>query len=407
MSNAQQAGGQGAMKWLAAAGGGLLLVVVGGILAIVVVAGVIVANMSSSAGGAASILAIDNSGTKLLSGNSCTADTALDQGSAGGGGGSTISTLSTDQLKNAQSIIGVAKTAFATEALQKQAALIALMTAMQESTLVNLNHGDNAVNPDGSIANSLGLFQQQDWWGTEAQRMDPAYAAGKFYQALAKVPGWTGLQPGAAAQAVQGSRYPDAYNKWQDLAKSLVGSYFALTEPIDVPASVGGVGGTPGSGTEPGDVVSVDCSGGTNNGEIGNPLKAGSYSITAGFGPRKAPCATCSSQHMGVDMATPCGSPVYAASDGTVSVAGAPRGTGSGYGNVIFETQGTRTFIYGHLDINGPFKVGEGDSVKLGQQIGVSGNTGDSTGCHLHFEIRDNGTPVDPAAIYEAAGVKL
>lgn len=409
MSNpSPDGGGAGAMKWIVTAAGGVVALVVGGLLAIVIVVGVIVAAMSNAGGGASSILALDSSGTKLLTGNSCTADTALNQGASGGGGGSTIGSLSADQLDNARTIIGVAKSAFATDALQKQAAIVAIMTAMQESTLHNLDHGDNAINPDGSVADSVGLFQQQHFWGTREQRMNPAWSSGKFYQHLANVPGWMNLAPGVAAQKVQISKYPDAYNKWQDLAKSLIDANFALVQAIDVPASVGGVGGAPGTGTDPGDVVNVGCpSGGTNNGEIGNPLNPGSYNITAGFGPRKAPCATCSSQHMGIDMAGQCGTPVFAATDGTISVAGAPRGTGSGYGNVIFETVGSRTFIYGHLNINDPFKVKEGDKVKLGQQIGVMGNTGDSTGCHLHFEIRDNNTPTDPMAIYEAAGVKL
>src|SRR4051812_5769562 len=122
-------GNAGAMKWIVTAAGGAVALVVGGLLAIVVVASIVVASMTSAGGGASSILALDASGTKLLTGNSCTADTALNQG-AGGGGGSTIGSLSADQLENARTIIGVEKSAFATEALQKQAAIVAIMTAM-------------------------------------------------------------------------------------------------------------------------------------------------------------------------------------------------------------------------------------------------------------------------------------
>ncbi len=93
--------------------------------------------------------------------------------------------------------------------------VIALATAMQESTLRNLPGGDR---------DSVGLFQQRpsQGWGTPAQLRDPRHAAGKFYQALLAVDGWQAMALTDAAQAVQRSAYPGAYAKWEDDAIALV-----------------------------------------------------------------------------------------------------------------------------------------------------------------------------------------
>ncbi len=88
---------------------------------------------------------------------------------------------------------------------------VALATALQESTLRNLNHGDR---------DSLGLFQQRPsmGWGTPAQVRDPAYAARKFFEGLLAVEGWAGLPVTVAAQRVQRSAFPAAYAKWEGRA---------------------------------------------------------------------------------------------------------------------------------------------------------------------------------------------
>lgn len=93
--------------------------------------------------------------------------------------------------------------------------VIAVATAMQESGLVNLGHGDR---------DSLGVFQQRpsQGWGSAAQVMNPAYAAGQFYIALLQVPGWQQLPLDTAAQDVQRSGTPGAYAKWQSAAAALV-----------------------------------------------------------------------------------------------------------------------------------------------------------------------------------------
>ncbi|WP_340376361.1 heavy metal transporter [Streptomyces sp. SS7] len=105
--------------------------------------------------------------------------------------------------------------------MPERAVAIALATAIQESGLRNLAHGDR---------DSLGLFQQRpsQGWGTEKQVTDPAYAASIFYEHLAKVPDYTELPLTVAAQKVQRSGYPEAYAKHEAdavmLAAALTGT---------------------------------------------------------------------------------------------------------------------------------------------------------------------------------------
>ncbi|MEO3750773.1 C40 family peptidase [Streptomyces sp. B6B3] len=92
--------------------------------------------------------------------------------------------------------------------------VVALVAALQESRLRNLGYGDR---------DSLGLFQQRpsQGWGTAEEIMQPAYASTKFYEALREVPGWESLTIAQAAQAVQKSAFPDAYDVWEPLATAL------------------------------------------------------------------------------------------------------------------------------------------------------------------------------------------
>ncbi|MEO0562443.1 MAG: M23 family metallopeptidase, partial [Chloroflexota bacterium] len=94
--------------------------------------------------------------------------------------------------------------------------------------------------------------------------------------------------------------------------------------------------------------------------------------------------------HTGVDLAASVGTPVLAAQGGTVIFAG---WNNWGYGYTVVLAHGPFTTLYGHLsNIN----VGCGQSVGAGQVIGGVGNTGNSSGPHLHFEIRFNDIPEDP-----------
>ena len=112
--------------------------------------------------------------------------------------------------------------------------------------------------------------------------------------------------------------------------------------------------------------------------------------LSSGFGRRRAPKAGASSYHKGVDWATATGTPVYASSGGVVAKAG----WGRGYGYVVYinHPDGRQT-RYGHLS---RVLVSAGQSVSQGQRIALSGNTGVSTGPHLHFEILIGGSQVNP-----------
>lgn len=118
------------------------------------------------------------------------------------------------------------------------------------------------------------------------------------------------------------------------------------------------------------------------------PLSGGRQ--TSGYGRRKAPTKGASTNHRAIDWATPTGTAIWASCGGTVSVAGWQ----SGYGYVVYinHPDGNQT-RYGHLS---KILVSTGQKVKQGQKIALSGNTGRSTGPHLHFELRVNGTPVNP-----------
>ena len=95
--------------------------------------------------------------------------------------------------------------------------------------------------------------------------------------------------------------------------------------------------------------------------------------------------------HTGIDMVEPFGSPVYAADDGVVALVGS---SSSGYGNyVVIAHSGGLDTLYGHLSTA---LVKLGDRVAQGQPVGLEGSSGNSTGAHLHFELRINQRPVDP-----------
>lgn len=118
------------------------------------------------------------------------------------------------------------------------------------------------------------------------------------------------------------------------------------------------------------------------------PLSGGR--LSSGFGGRKAPTKGASTNHKGIDWATPIGTAIYASSGGVVTKAG----WGSGYGNVVYiKHPDGRETRYGHLS---KCLVSAGQTVKQGEKIALSGNTGRSTGPHLHFEIRINGAAVNP-----------
>ncbi|MGW7086169.1 heavy metal transporter [Streptomyces sp. NPDC054871] len=121
-----------------------------------------------------------------------------------------------EQAQNAATVAAVGTS----RGMPERAVTIALATALQESGLRNISHGDR---------DSLGLFQQRpsQGWGNEKQIMDPAYSAARFYAHLKDVPGYSRLPLTVAAQRVQRSGYPQAYAKHEPdaalLAAALTG----------------------------------------------------------------------------------------------------------------------------------------------------------------------------------------
>ncbi|MFJ6798489.1 M23 family metallopeptidase [Streptomyces sp. NPDC091268] len=130
------------------------------------------------------------------------------------------------------------------------------------------------------------------------------------------------------------------------------------------------------------------------------------YTLSATFGKGGS---MWSHKHSGQDFAVPVGTAVAAASGGTVVKAG-PNGGGDGpaYGNAIVIKHANNTYSqYAHLS---KIKVRIGQKVSKGQQIALSGNTGNSSGPHLHFEIRTTpnyGSAVNPVAFLRKAGVTV
>ncbi|MFJ9826535.1 M23 family metallopeptidase [Streptomyces sp. NPDC101160] len=131
-----------------------------------------------------------------------------------------------------------------------------------------------------------------------------------------------------------------------------------------------------------------------------------SYALSATFNQGGAMWAH---KHSGQDFAVPVGTPVHAAAAGTVVKAG-PYGGGDGpaYGNAIVIKHANGTYSqYAHLS---KIQVNIGQKVSAGQQIALSGNTGNSSGPHLHFEIRTTpnyGSAVNPVAFLRAHGVTV
>ncbi|MEV8267402.1 peptidoglycan DD-metalloendopeptidase family protein [Microbacterium sp. NPDC076911] len=127
---------------------------------------------------------------------------------------------------------------------------------------------------------------------------------------------------------------------------------------------------------------------------------------SSGYGARYVQCGNgyCSSgYHYGVDLAAGCGSAIYAAYGGTVEYAG----YNGGYGNYIKINHGGNIGTgYAHIRSGGIF-VSSGQTVSAGQLIASEGNTGNSFGCHLHFETYVNGFPVNPISFMSARGISV
>jgi len=128
-------------------------------------------------------------------------------------------------------------------------------------------------------------------------------------------------------------------------------------------------------------------------GGLVRPVRGGA--VTSGFGTSRGRYP-----HAGIDLAVPIGTPVFAAMDGRVSRAGTNAITGRTGIGAFLDHEGNRNTYYGHLS---RLLVKVGEMVKAGQQIALSGNTGNSSGPHLHWETWTGGKAVNPAPYLNGA----
>lgn len=146
-------------------------------------------------------------------------------------------------------------------------------------------------------------------------------------------------------------------------------------------------------------------SGGGDGGGGGGPVVSGSY--VKPFSGRVTSCygARWGETHFGVDVASPTGTPLYAPISGTVKRAGAA--TGFGLAVYLLGDDGA-VYVYGHIN---DYFVRAGDRVRAGEQIAEVGNTGVSTGSHVHFEVHPNGAmysgAVNPVPWLNARGITV
>lgn len=265
--------------------------------------------------------------------------------------------------------------------------VLAIQAAMGESSLRVLDYGDQA-GPD-----SRGLFQQRGngAWGSLADRMDPYISSTNFLKALMEVTERDSMTPTAAIHEVQRNSDPFHYEKYWEPAVEVLNALAGKT--VDV---VGG-GGAPGAGS---------CKASAGAGAVGPNGWAlpAQGPMASEYGMRYHPTKHIWRLHAGTDIGAGCDAPIYAANKGTVTYAGFGKyGTN---GLIVVDHGGGVETYYVHMWASG-INVREGQMVAAGERIGLVGSSGDSTGCHLHFEVHINGDTVDPAPFMRAVGVPI
>lgn len=308
-----------------------------------------------------------------------------------------------DQEVIAKTIIGITKSYIIGDSVkQVRAAEIAVATSIVETTL--LNHTEK-VDHD-----SLGIFQQRDSWGTDAQRIRPDWATARFYETMVTVFMWDVESQGSVAQKVQVSAYPDRYNEQLPEAKAIVATLWNVSPAVAVPADSTGFwsGGilSGASTATAGDAKSASASTESTSCVQATGLWVVPYTIIPTppviydwYGNRiYAPEKT---DHSGIDFSMDGGLPIYAVSSGTVLVVGTNASYGCGY-YIQIQHEGA-VMRYCHFESISP--LSKGDTVVAGQEIGKSGTTGKSSGTHLHFDISVDGKTTDPVFFMKERGV--
>lgn len=343
--------------------------VIGGIAAVIVivlgiVAALVVGIAAIAGAGAGCVPAASTSSMSAASSSSTTAtpdELEVPYGSNG------TTTLNAKQLANAQAIINRASQ----RGISPQGIKIALMTALQESKLrmyanstvpESLGYPHEAV---GSDHDSVGLFQQRPpGWGSVKELMTIDYSVDAFFggpegpnggspRGLLDITGWETMSPGKAAQTVQVSAFPSAYDKWEPAADLLIQTL--------------GTGG--GSCTAAGDMNGMAL-----------PLKS-DYNMTSGYGPRDTGISGASTWHAAIDLQrwpNPCGDPVYAILPGEVVLSS----------SLWLSIKHADGFVVSYLHTYKSERlVDVGDTIIAGQEIAAVGNVPPSSGCHLDIRI--------------------
>ena len=248
----------------------------------------------------------------------------------------------------------------------------------------------------GSDATSVGMFQQQAWWGTMGEStwendpegtikrlMDPTFQSQKFFNSLLKVPSWESMSHGVAAQKVQVSAFPDAYAGRVSEAQALYNQNKGKAKEVKLydfgekfTGGSSGVGNISDAGS---------CAAGGGSASTGIVLdKSALYQVTAQWSQPRG--AELYGTHAGMDI--DCGNDfenVYTPVSGVVTIAtnGNPSGYGSPAGDLMVKTKDGTVIQLHHM--RNVF-VKAGDQVKGGQPVGECASTGMSTGTHLHIQ---------------------
>lgn len=334
-----------------------------------------------------------------------------------------------DKIANAQAIIA----AGAVAGVGRRGLVVGIATALQESGLRNLDHGDR---------DSLGLFQQRpsQGWGTPQQVRDPTFAALAFFggptsphfspargraspAGLVDVASWAELPLTVAAQTVQRSAFPSAYAKHEARATLIVdaldsgspvaasGDTAVVKQPHSDQLSLVTAENYRANGVDIDAFCSLTfqlaSSTGTPRGPSGQIVPAGEWTaplearITSAFGMRFHPVFHEWRLHAGTDFHAAVGTAVASPTVGVVNRVS--WSSGGGLTITIAHASGVETE---HLHLSEAL-VKPGDEVQGGQVIALSGSSGVGTGPHYHFEVHVDGVAVDPEGFMVQRGVNL
>lgn len=318
--------------------------------------------------------------------------------------------------------------------LSGKASEISIITAYGESTLQNLDYGDQrngVTNPDGSPATSYGAFQQQtsQGWGTKEEVMNVAHATKSFLlgpkhdgsSGLLTVPGWDTGEISNVIHTVQGNSdagyYVNSYAPARDIMKEAGIDTSRAADPEKMKKA--GVntkdGADKGKGDKGSSTVNDDCSTSAKdwNGDLGKgewtvPLPNSHKTSAGSFGPRNIPgYPAWANLHDGVDLATSdslygLGGPVVAPTD--LEVIGLYEPDGCVQTRVTSKDSPKFGMAFCHL---GKIDVKTGDKLERGKIIGTEGNKGESLGnplgghgfiSHLHLKLYKPDIPVEKMA---------